>query len=125
MNKIVEVIEREISHLDYLLILHVKSLRDDKEWTQQELSKRMGAAISFVGNVENLNERHKYSIRHLAILYKVFGFNSMSKLFNFTPPTHDKVILKIKLTKSIDVNNKSRIIKTELKEVILSDKFKL
>ena len=29
--------------------------------------KKMGLTSSFVGNLENLNERHKYSIRHIAL----------------------------------------------------------
>lgn len=121
MNTTVEIIEREMSHLDYLLILRVKSLREKKKWTQQDLSKEMGVVISFVGNVENLIERHKYSIRHIALLCKAFNFKSPSKLFDFPRPTHDKVTLRIEVTRSND--KKGRIIKTELKDTILSHPF--
>lgn len=115
-----EIIEREMSHLDYVLIEHVKSLRNKKKWTQQELSKKMGLAISFVSNVESLTERHKYSIRHLNLLAKAFNYKSVPKLFDFPPPTHDKVTLRIEVTRSNGKNG--RIIKAELKEIILLHK---
>lgn len=122
MTQKTEIIEKEMSHLDYLLIIHIKLLREKKGWTQQDLSKRMGVAISFVGNVENLTERHKYSIRHLALLKKAFGFKSISQLFDFEPPTHDKVTLKIEITRSEnEEGKKSRVIKAELKEILLSE----
>lgn len=122
-NLIIEILEKEMSQLDYLLIEHVKSLRDKKKWTQQELSKEMGVTVSFVSNVESLTERHKYSIRHLALLAKAFKYKSVSKLFDFPTPTHDRVVLRIEITKSIDSKGKSRIIKSELQEIILSKPF--
>ncbi|WP_333863605.1 helix-turn-helix domain-containing protein [Sphingobacterium sp.] len=122
MVNVTEIIEREMSHLDYLLIINIKLLREKKGWTQQELSKRMGVAISFVGNVENLTERHKYSIRHLSLLKKAFNYKKISDLFDFEQPTHDKVILRIEITKSDNKDGKkARIIKAELKEIILTD----
>lgn|SRR5690606_4984541 len=119
---ITEIVEREMSYLDYLLIEHVRSLRKKKKWTQQELSKKMGVTKSFVSNVESLTERHKYSVRHLALLAKAFNYNSVSKLFDFPAPTHDKVLLRIEVTKSErSGTNPNRIIKAELKEIILSN----
>ncbi|TYP91349.1 helix-turn-helix protein [Sphingobacterium allocomposti] len=121
-NMIIEILEREMSQLDYLLIEHVKSLREKKKWTQQVLSKKMGVAISFVSNVESLTERHKYSIRHLALLANAFKYKSVSKLFDFPTPTHDKVVLRIEVTKTVESKSKkSKIIKSELKEIILLD----
>jgi ribosome-binding protein aMBF1 (putative translation factor) len=121
MKTTVEIIERTMSQLDYLLILHVKSLREKKGWSQQDLSKKMELAVSFVGNVENLTERHKYSIRHLALLNKVFKYKSISKFFEFSQPTHDKVTLRIEVTRANDsAGRKGRIIKTALKEITLS-----
>ncbi len=119
---IIEILEKEMSQLDFLLIDQVKSLREKKNWTQQFLSKKMGVAVSFVGNVENLTERHKYSIRHLALIAKAFNYTSVSKLFDFPTPTHDKVTLVIEVTKTIESGvRKSRTVKSELKKIILSD----
>lgn len=119
---ITEILEKEMSQLDYLLIEHVKSLRDKKKWTQQILSKKMGVAISFVSNVESLTERHKYSIRHLALLANAFKYKSVSKLFDFPTPTHDRVRLIIEVTKTVESEGKkSKIMKSELKEIMLLD----
>ncbi|MBL1408678.1 helix-turn-helix domain-containing protein [Sphingobacterium faecale] len=78
INEYITIKEYEIFHLEYLFMPHVKTLRDKKGWSQKELSERMGVTSSFVGNVENLNQRHKYSIRHVALLTKAFGFKSQS-----------------------------------------------
>lgn len=123
MAQLVEIVEKEMSHLDYLLIIHIKSLREKNGWTQLELSQRMGVAKSFVGNVENLTERHKYSIRHLGLLKKAFNYTHISQLFDFNGPTHDKVILTIEITKSNNQDGKKgRIIKSELKAIKLENK---
>ena len=91
---------KEMSHLDYLFILHIKELREKRGWVQQELSKEMGVASSFVGNVESCVQRHKYSIRHLPLL--AYAFNvSVSELFEFPLPKFDKVRLTIEITKII------------------------
>jgi len=130
MNTFNLVVEYEISHLDYLLILHVKSLREKKGLSQKELSEKMGVTSSFVGNVENLNERHKYSIRHIALLAKAFNYKSPSKLFEFPSPEYDEVKLIIKVTKEnlITVKNgieieKSRVIKSELLDIVPTKHF--
>ncbi|WET68778.1 helix-turn-helix transcriptional regulator [Sphingobacterium sp.] len=122
MAQVIEIVEKEMSHLDYLLIIHIKSLREKNGWTQQELSKRMGVAVSFVGNVENLTERHKYSIRHLGLLKKAFNYTNISQLFDFKGPTHDQVILTIEITRSNNEDGKkNRIIKSELKSIKLEN----
>lgn len=124
------IIEYEISHLDYLFILHIKSLRGKKGWTQRELSIKMGVASSFVGNVENLNERHKYSIRHVGLLTKAFKLNSPTKLFDFPAPEYDEIKLIIKITKENVISTKDkkevkkqRVIKSELLEIVPTKHF--
>src|SRR5690606_17446150 len=89
---------REMNHLDYLLILYVKQLREERKWTQQELSAKMGVTKSFVGNVESFIQRHKYSIRHLTLLAKAFKYKTISKLFDFPTPKYDKIRLILKVT---------------------------
>lgn len=118
MNVTVEIIEREISHIDFLLIMHIKSLRQEKKWSQQELSMKMGVSRSFVGNVENLIERHKYSIRHLTLLQKAFNKTSISELFSFHQPEYDRIKLRIEINKT---DNNNRIIKSKLIEIIPLD----
>lgn len=118
----IETVNKEMSHLDYLLIVHIKSERERRKWTQQELSKKMGVAISFVGNVENLMERHKYSIRHLGLLKKAFRYKTMKQLFDSVTPTHDTIILTIEITRTAAVDGKKpKIVKVELKDTTLVD----
>ncbi|MFB2121232.1 helix-turn-helix domain-containing protein [Parapedobacter sp. 2B3] len=92
-----KIVFKEMSHLDYLFTLHIKKLREAKGWSQQDLSKKMGVTLSFVGNVESFIQRHKYGIRHLTLLAKVFKFKSMSKLFDFPTPEHDMIRLTLKV----------------------------
>ena len=105
-NIVTEIEYREMSHLDYLLILHIKTLREQRGWIQQELSDKMGVAKSFVGNVESCIQRHKYSIRHLPLLAIAFGFESVYELFDFPFPKDDKIRLKIVITKTISDEGK-------------------
>lgn len=118
MTFTIEIIEREMSHIDYLLITHIKALRQEKKWSQKDLSIKMGVSKSFVGNVENLTERHKYSIRHLTLLKKAFNIQSISELFTFSQPIFDRIKLRIEVTKT---NEKNRIIHSKLIEIIPLD----
>lgn|SRR5690606_17590743 len=105
---VIETEYREMSHLDYLLILYIKQLREDRRWTQQELSEKMGVSKSFIGNVESFIQRHKYSIRHLKLLAKAFEYKSISKLFDFPMPKHDKVRLTLKVITILKENGRPR-----------------
>lgn len=125
MGQYIDTLEYEITHFDYLLILHIKELRERKKWTQKELSLKMGVASSFVGNVENLNERHKYSTRHIALLTNAFGYKSCSKILSFPLPQYDEVKLIIEVTKEdykTIINGietvKTKVIKSVVKEII-------
>lgn len=125
MEEYITIEEFEMSHLDYLLIEHVKTLRGNNGLTQQELSQKMGLALSFVGNVENINERHKYSIRHIALLAKAFNYKSITKLFDFPFPEYDKIKIRVSITKenySISKEgiseNKTRVLKSEILEIV-------
>ncbi|WP_417359645.1 helix-turn-helix domain-containing protein [Galbibacter sp.] len=109
---------REMNHLDYLLILYIRQLREERGWTQQELSERMGVTKSFVGNVESFTQRHKYSIRHLTLIAKAFEYNSISKLFDFPTPEHDKIRLILKVTTVLKENEKSRSKSVEVVKIV-------
>src|SRR5690606_7185575 len=85
----------------------VKQLREERKWTQQELSAKMGVTKSFVGNVESFIQRHKYSIRHLTLLAKAFKYKTISKLFDFPTPKYDKIRLILKVTTVLKENGRS------------------
>lgn len=88
------------------LIIKIQNFREKRGWSQRVLSPKVGVASSFVGNVENLNERYKYSIRHIALLSKAFNYKSPSKLFKFPSPEYDEVMLRIKVTKENLISTK-------------------
>jgi transcriptional regulator with XRE-family HTH domain len=88
----------DTTQFDFDLINHVKKLRGDKKWSQDELSLKMGVAKSFVSNVESLTQRHKYSTRHIALLAQAFGYKNISDLMKFPTPQYDKIKVTIKQT---------------------------
>ncbi|QNN42952.1 helix-turn-helix domain-containing protein [Pedobacter roseus] len=69
-----------ISELDYKIILKVKQLREDKGFSQRELSGEMKLSKSFVGKVEALGQPDKYSIRHLNLIAKALKMKSVIEL---------------------------------------------
>lgn len=86
----------ETTQFDYDLINHIKKLRIEKGLSQEKLSLEMGLARSFVGNVENIKENHKYSTRHISLLAKAFGFKNISELMDFPTPQHDRIKVTVK-----------------------------
>ena len=114
---VIETEYKEMSHLDYLFILYIKQLREERRWTQQDLSEKMGVTKSFIGNVESFTQRHKYSIRHLRLLTKAFKYKSISKLFNFPMPKHDKIRLTLKVTTVLKENGRSKSKSVEVVKV--------
>ncbi|WP_345767223.1 MULTISPECIES: helix-turn-helix transcriptional regulator [Chryseobacterium] len=86
----------ETTQFDYDFINHIKKLRMEKGLSQEKLSLKMGLARSFVGNVENIKENHKYSTRHIALLAKAFGYKNISELMNFPTPEYDRIKVTVK-----------------------------
>jgi len=86
-----------ISEIDYLLIEEVKAIRIKQSLSKAQLSSKLKLAGSFVGKVEDLSQRDKYSIRHLPILVQALRLKSIGELFPKTPScdlieiTYDKV----------------------------------
>ncbi|SUX48281.1 hypothetical protein [Chryseobacterium indoltheticum] len=74
----------------------------------------MGLTKSFVGNVENIKENHKYSTRHIALLAKAFGFLNISELMNFPTPKYDKIKVTVK---QIYNENGTRIVDIEILKI--------
>jgi transcriptional regulator with XRE-family HTH domain len=97
-----KIFEFTLSQFDYDLINHIKTLRNSRGLSQENLSVKMGLAKSFVGNVENIKEKHKYSTRHIALLANAFGFKTISELLEFPTPKYDiiKVTVKQKFNES-------------------------
>lgn len=77
--------KKTISAIDYLLIEEVKAIRIKKGISKAQLSAKLKLAESFVGKVEDLNQRDKYSIRHLPLLVKALGLKSIGQLFPKVP----------------------------------------
>jgi len=90
--------EYETTQLDFELINHIKNLRVKKGYSQEQLSLKMGLTKSFVGNVENVKEIHKYGTRHLTLLAKAFGFKNISELMKFPTPQYDKIKVTVEQT---------------------------
>lgn len=104
----------ETTQFDYDLINHIKRLRMEKEISQEKLSLKMGLTKSFVGNVENIKENHKYSTRHIALLAKAFGFFNISELMDFPTPKYDKIKVTVK---QIYNENGTRIVDNEILKI--------
>jgi transcriptional regulator with XRE-family HTH domain len=93
-----KIFEFTLSQFDYDLINHIKTLRNSRGLSQENLSVKMGLAKSFVGNVENIKEKHKYSTRHIALLANAFGFKTISELLEFPTPKYDIIKVTVKQT---------------------------
>ncbi|MGE7774238.1 helix-turn-helix domain-containing protein [Chitinophaga sp. NPDC101104] len=64
--------KQHTSVIDLYVINKVRELREKAGMRQTDLSQHLGLADSFVSNVESEKQRHKYNIRHLNELAKVF-----------------------------------------------------
>lgn len=104
----------ETTQFDYDFINHIKRLRMEKDISQEKLSLKMGLTKSFVGNVENIKENHKYSTRHIALLAKAFGFLNISELMDFPTPKYDKIKVTVK---QIYNENGTRIVDNEMLKI--------
>jgi len=93
-----KIIQFETTQFDLDLIEHIKTLRKLKNITKEKLSLLMGVSKTFVGNVESYTQRHKYSTRHITLLAKAFGFDTISQLLDFPTPKYDKIKVTIKQT---------------------------
>ena len=80
-----------ISELDYRIILKVKQLRDEKGFSQRDLSEEMKLSKSFVGKVEALGQPDKYSIRHLNLIAKALRIKSVIELIPKGIQEHDMI----------------------------------
>ena len=110
----IKLYEYTTTHLDFVLINHIKSLRLKKGFSQEQLSLKMGLTKSFVGNVENIKEDHKYATRHLTLLAKAFGFKNISDLMKFATPEYDKIKVSVQQTYN---ETGTKVIKSEVLKI--------
>ncbi|WAC42246.1 helix-turn-helix domain-containing protein [Pedobacter sp. SL55] len=80
-----------ISELDYKIILKIKQLREEKGFSQRDLSEEMKLSKSFVGKVEALGQPDKYSIRHLNLIAKALRIKSVTELIPKGIQEHDMI----------------------------------
>lgn len=83
--------KKVISEIDYLLIEEVKAIRIRKGLSKTQLSLKLNLAGSFVGKVEDLSQRDKYSIRHLPLLAKALELKSIGQLFPKDIPSNNMI----------------------------------
>ena len=107
-------IEYKTAHFDFELIKQVKTLREIQKISQETLSLKMGLAKSFVGNVENIKEVHKYSTRHLTLLAKAFGYAKISDLLDFPTPQYDRIKVTVEQTYN---ESGTKVIKSEVLKI--------
>ncbi|MFC3198258.1 XRE family transcriptional regulator [Parapedobacter deserti] len=113
---------KAIFRIEYELILNVKSFRDDRGWSQEVLSGKMGFTETFVGKCESLDQPEKYNLRHIGLLKKVFGFKSLDDLFpNGMPKDEQIVILYKKVPKKKADGSDSKIMENVVVEIVVVD----
>ena len=110
----IKKIKYETTHFDFELINHVKKLRENLILSQENLSIKMGLAKSFVGNVENIKEKHKYSTRHITLLAKAFGYAKISDLLDFPTPQYDRIKVTVEQTYN---ETGTKVIKSEVVKI--------
>lgn len=88
----------ETTQFDLELIQHIKKLRLKEKFSQEALSLKMGLTKSFIGNVENYREKHKYSTRHITLLAKALGYKNIGELLDFPTPELDRIKVTVELT---------------------------
>jgi DNA-binding transcriptional regulator YiaG len=59
-----EIIELEISEIDWFVINKVRQLRTAENFSQVKLAIEMHISTGAIGKIENPNQRDKYNIRH-------------------------------------------------------------
>ncbi|HAR73707.1 MAG TPA: hypothetical protein DCR77_09940 [Flavobacteriaceae bacterium] len=110
----IKYFEFETTQFDFELIQHIKGLRIKENFSQEVLSLKMGLAKSFIGNVENYREKHKYSTRHITLLAKAFEYKNIGELLNFPTPLHDRIKVTIQQTYN---ETGTKVIKSEVVKI--------
>lgn len=64
--------QENITPIDQYVIDFVRDLRHKRKLTQQNIADILSVKKSFISNVESVNNRGKYNIRHINILADYF-----------------------------------------------------
>jgi len=62
-----------MTRIEDYVIQKVKSMRHDKEWSQQVLADYMNLSQSFIKDVESPKNRAKYNLNHINTLARIFN----------------------------------------------------
>ena len=120
MTKIYE--SKAIHRIEYQLILNIKKFRSDRRWSQQVLSGKMGFAETFVGKCESLDQPEKYNLRHIGILKRVFGFESLDEFFPNGIPKDEQIVIRYKKVPKMKADNTpSKIMENVVVEIVVVD----
>lgn len=120
MTKIYQT--KTIFRIEYELILNVKTFRDQRGWSQQVLSEKMGFAETFVGKCESLDQPEKYNLRHIGILKRLFGFENLDDLFPNGLPEDEQIVIRYKkVPKKKADGTPSKLMENEVVEIVVVD----
>jgi len=113
---------KAIFRVEYELICNIKILREEKLWSQEALSGKMGFAVKFVGKCESLDQPEKYNLRHLGILKKVFSLNSLDDFFPNGIPIDEQIVIHYKkVPKKKSDGTESKLMENVVVEIVVVD----
>ncbi len=113
---------KAIFRIEYELVCNIKVLREEKGWSQEALSAKMGFAVKFVGKCESLDQPEKYNLRHMGILKKVFGFESLDDFFPNGIPEDEQIVIKYKkVPKKKADGTDSKLMENVVVEIVVVD----
>lgn len=120
MTKIYQ--SKAIYRVEYELILNVKRFRDDRAWSQEVLSTKLGFSDTFVSKCESLDQDPKYNLRHIGLLKQVFGFKSLDDLFPNGIPKDEQIVIRYKkVPKKKADGTPSKLMENEVVEIVVVD----
>jgi len=61
-----------LTPIEQYVVSAVKKKREEKGYSQKELSYLLETSIGFIGNIENPKQRAKYNLNHINELAKIF-----------------------------------------------------
>ena len=113
---------KAIFRIEYELILNVKAFREKRGWSQELLSSKMLFAKNFVGKCESLDQPEKYNLRHIGILKRVFGFQSLDEFFPDGIPADEQIVIRYKkVPKKKNDGTDSKVMENVVVEIVAVD----
>lgn len=58
--------------IELYVIDKVRTMREEKEWTQKELAEKLNVGFAFIGDVESPKRPQKYNLKHINKLAEIF-----------------------------------------------------